>query len=64
MDEEEDIEKEEIEVKDQAEGENKLARYRKDEKLGKSSSVIQKRNPLPIIALSVWLTKKFLFPQV
>jgi len=53
MDEEEDIEKEEIEVKDQAEGENKLARYRKDEKLGKSSSVIQKRNPLPIIALSV-----------
>jgi hypothetical protein len=52
MDQEEDIEKEEVEVKDQ-EGENKLARYRKDEKLGKSSSVIQRRNPLPIIALSV-----------
>jgi len=53
MDEEEDIEKEEVEVKDQAEGENKLARYRKDEKLGKSSSVIQRRNPLSTIALSV-----------
>lgn len=40
MDEEEDIGKdEEVEVKGQAEGENKLARYRKDEKLGKSSSV-------------------------
>lgn len=38
MDEGEDIEKdEEMEVK--VEGESKLARYRKDEKLGKSSSV-------------------------
>lgn len=37
---EEDVERdEEMEIKGQAEGENKLQRYKKNEKLGKSSSV-------------------------
>lgn len=42
--EEEDIEKdEEAEVKEQVEGENKLPRYKKNEKFGKSSSVSWKK---------------------
>lgn len=41
---EEDVERdEEMEIKGQAEGENKLQRYKKNEKLGKSSSVSWKR---------------------
>lgn len=44
MDEDEDDEKdEEMEIKGQMEGENKLQRYKKNEKLGKSSSVSRKR---------------------
>lgn len=60
MDEEEDIEKDE-EGEEPTESENKLLRYKKDEKFGKSSSVSWKNLSL---ALSVWLTKKFLYLQL
>lgn len=62
MDEEEDIEKdEEAEVKG---GDNKLLRYKKDEKLGKSSSVSRKKKSSSFNSAKRVIDKKVLVPTI
>lgn len=62
MDEEEDEKDEEAEVKGQVEGENKLLRYKKDEKFGKSSSVSWKKKSSSFNSAKRVIDKKVLIP--